>query len=340
MNKDIEIQRLFFDSIRQRLPRHISLVNEIAEVLGISYDSAYRRLRGDKDLSIKELKLLSSKYGISIDSLIGMNKADILFQPFVFGANDEGIENWLRFRILEIQRLNSAANKELIMVARDLPIYFYFDFPELAAFKIFFWKKMLLHLPDYHDKRFNIYDEPKTLIETGHHLLSAYNLIPSSEIWCYETFTRIMKQIVFCSVSGFFMHKNDSIALFDDLESLVKHMQYQTEQGFKFHVGYHPSENEEENFKVFFNDVLLIDNTAFVQRDEKKFVFMTHNSLDILITANPTFCNQVEHSLRIIMKTGNHISRTSAVECNRFFNFIYEKLEEYKKESVSPMLIL
>lgn len=340
MNKDIEIQKLFFNTIRQRLPGHISLVNEVAETLGISYDSAYRRLRGDKDLSIEELKLLSSKYGISIDSLFGLSKADILFQPFILGVNGEGFENWLKFRIVEIQKLNAAAVKELIMVAKDLPVYYYFDFPELAAFKLYFWKKMLFHLPEYRDKKFSINEVPERLIEIGHHLLSSYNRVPSSEIWCLETFTRIMTQIVFCSVSGFFVHKSDAISLFDTFASLVKHMQFQTEQGCKFHFGYQPSDNEEENFKVFYNEVLLIDNTAMVHRDDKKFVFMTHNSLDILITTNPAFCSQVEHALRIIMKTGNFISGTSAVECNRFFNLIYEKLEGFKQDSISPLTVI
>jgi len=340
MNKNLGVQKSFFELIRHQLPENISIVHEIAEVLGISYDSAYRRLRGDKALSIEELKLLSHKFRISIDSLIGVNNADIHFQPFIFSADDEGFENWLRWRISEIQRLNAAASKELIMVARDLPVYFYFDFPELAAFKLYFWKKMLLHHPDFHEKKFNINEEPAKLLETGHYLLDAYNRVPSSEIWCYETFTRIMKQIVFCSVSGFFIHKNDALLLFDKLESLIRHMENQAEQGCKFQVSYKPTENEEENFKVFFNEVLLIDNTVFVQRDEKKFVFMTHNSLDILITTNQAFCNQVEHALRIIMKTGNLISGTSAVDCNSYFNSIYEKLEEYKTQSISPRFVL
>jgi hypothetical protein len=91
--------------------------------------------------SIEELRLLSNRFLISIDSLLSTNDADIQFQPFILGAKDEGFENWLKFRIVEIQRLNSSASKELIMVARDLPVYNYFDFPELAAFKLFFWKK-------------------------------------------------------------------------------------------------------------------------------------------------------------------------------------------------------
>ena len=78
MNNDGEIQNLFFESIRQRLPGHISLADELAEVLGISNDSAYRRLRGDKKLSVEEMRVLSRKYLVSIDSLFGQSNADVI----------------------------------------------------------------------------------------------------------------------------------------------------------------------------------------------------------------------------------------------------------------------
>jgi hypothetical protein len=339
MNKDIGIQTLFFESIRQRLPGHISLVNELSEVLGISYDSAYRRLRGDKKISIEEMRMLSRKYRISIDSLFGQSNADVMFHPFVMKGND-GFEEWLKLRILEVQKVKESMVNEVIMVARDLPIYYFFTFPELAAFKIYFWRKMLLHYPDYHDKKFNINELPDEIFSLGHQLLSMYNRIPTIEIWCLETFTRIMQQVEFCRISGFFMHKSDSAILFEKLEMLFRHIQYQVELGCKFLLGYKITENEEENFKVYFNDILLLDNTLFVQIDGVKTVFMTHNSLDILLTTDQTFCNQVEHALKIIMKTGSHISGTEGTESQRIFNAIYEKMEEFKKESVAYRFIV
>jgi len=330
MSPGKEIQHVFFDAIKQRLPSHISFVHEISEALGLSYDSAYRRLRGDKDLSIEEMKMLSHKYRISIDSLFGQTNADVMFHPFVLKGQDDGFEEWLRLRVAEVKRIAESGMKELIMVARDLPIFYYFDFPELAAFKFYFWKKMLINKPDYHDKLFAINELPQEILEIGHKLLAIYNQVPSIEIWCHETFIKIIQQIEFCRVSGFFSNKHDATVLFEKLETMIRHIQYQTELGLKFHYGDLAPEGNEENFTVFYNEVLLIDNTVFMNRDGQKTIFMTHNSLDILLTTNPVFCNQVEHALRIIMKTGNHISGTSGLECNRFFASLYEKLENFK----------
>jgi len=332
--KSKAIQQVFFDSIRNRLPNHISLVHEISESLDISYDSTYRRLRGDKELSIEELKILSLKYGISIDSIFGRNTNDIHFQPFKFHNDENGFEEWLHFCIREIYSINECQQKEVILIARDLPIYFYFNFPALAAFKIYFWKKLLLHHPEYHHRQFDISDIPEKVISTGKQLLSAYNSIASTEIWCQETFTRLIQQIEFCRISGFFAYRKDIDALLENYEALIRHMQQQTELGFKFNYGEVYDEDSEENFKVFINEILLIDNTAFSIKNGLKTILMTHNSLDVLRTTDPIFCNQVERALRGIMKTGNHISGTSGMESHRFFTPLFEKLEALKKETV------
>lgn len=49
------VQKFIFQRIRELLPSHLSFVHDIATVLEISYDSAYRRMRGEKELTVDEL---------------------------------------------------------------------------------------------------------------------------------------------------------------------------------------------------------------------------------------------------------------------------------------------
>ena len=62
------IQISFLEKVKEQIPSSISLVNELAELLNVSVDSAYRRLRGDTDLSFEEAILISNKYNVSLDS--------------------------------------------------------------------------------------------------------------------------------------------------------------------------------------------------------------------------------------------------------------------------------
>jgi len=56
MNQEKSTQELLFQVIKQRLPSNLSFVHDISDLLGISYDSAYRRIRGEKELSMEEIK--------------------------------------------------------------------------------------------------------------------------------------------------------------------------------------------------------------------------------------------------------------------------------------------
>ena len=61
----LNVQKKFFRELKVKLPSNLSLVNVVADELSISIDSAYRRIRCESDLSLKEFDILSSKYAIS-----------------------------------------------------------------------------------------------------------------------------------------------------------------------------------------------------------------------------------------------------------------------------------
>lgn len=325
------LQALLFREIRQKLPQHLSIAQEVSELLGISSDSAYRRLRGSKKLSIEEVKILCKQFSISIDSLFGLSNSHILFEPRSIEDKGDGFEEYLKLLMTEIPKIQASKSYEVIFAARDLPIFHYFEFPELAAFKIYFWKKTQLRFHEYLDKQFSLENIPMQHIETGRLLLSSFNQMPTIEIWNNETFSRIFQQIEFCLESGFFADKLDAFILCDKLELLIRHIHHQTEFGCKFLYGQQGYENNGENFRVYFNEVLIIDNTVFVFMDGVKSIYMTCNSLSLLMTTNQAFCTLVEQSLRTLMKTGDHISGTSALECNRFFNSLYDKVKLLKQ---------
>ena len=56
------VQVLLFQHIKALLPPQLSVVEEIAGVLEISTDSAYRRIRGEKPISFEDLQKLCTRY--------------------------------------------------------------------------------------------------------------------------------------------------------------------------------------------------------------------------------------------------------------------------------------
>ncbi|MDR1720671.1 MAG: hypothetical protein LBR67_11240 [Dysgonamonadaceae bacterium] len=61
-----------FDAIKSRIG-NAQLVIQVAKCLEVSEDAAYRRIRGDKELSFTEIKKLSENFNVSFDTLMNIN---------------------------------------------------------------------------------------------------------------------------------------------------------------------------------------------------------------------------------------------------------------------------
>jgi hypothetical protein len=72
MNGTTDLQQQLFNFIKNSQP-HISLADELCDFLDISHDSAYRRIRGEKPLSLSELKVVCEKYNIALDQVLQLN---------------------------------------------------------------------------------------------------------------------------------------------------------------------------------------------------------------------------------------------------------------------------
>ena len=328
MNQAPSIQELLFQTIRGNLAPNISFVHELSELLGISYDSAYRRIRCEKELSLEELKTICFQYNVSVDTLFSFQNHNVTFASLAIGENGFEIENWLQSLQSSLKQIYHCKQRSIIYAAKDIPVFYYFEFPEIAAFKFYFWHKALIPTSSYENKQLSL-DPPANIFETGRLMLSYYIKIQTTEIWSEETITSILRQIEYCFVSGFFMKKEDVFRLCDVVESLLNHVQMQAEYGFQY-IHSTPPEGIADSYKLFNNEVLVTDNTILVDTDGKKTSYNTYNVINQLITTNPVFCTHIEKSLRNLMQKSTLISGTSAKERCRFFNILHEKVRSLR----------
>ena len=61
---------LLFNYVKEKLPKNVSLVNEIADILNINYDAAYRRIKGKTTLSLKEAFILADHYNLNLNDIL------------------------------------------------------------------------------------------------------------------------------------------------------------------------------------------------------------------------------------------------------------------------------
>jgi hypothetical protein len=328
MKNAIDIQDRVFEKIKQLLPADTSFVDELAIQLDISNDSAYRRIRGEKLLSIEELLKLGTAFHISFDSLL-QNKIDNVSFNYRSINGNISFEAYFNSILGNMKLVESFEQKELIYMAKDLPLIQYFEYNQITAFKLFFWYKTILGDSkfeiDYYDPSFI----PNSIFETGRQIRGAYVKIPSIEIWNKESINSTLNQIEFYYDNGYFKDKNLLEGIFEDLKQLVLQVKKDAALGYKTSL-IHPSTEDKNNYKLYYNEVTIGDNTIFFDLGERKITNITHNVLNILTTSNPEFCNETYKVLLNIIKKSNLISVVSEKQRNKFFNVILHKIEDLR----------
>jgi hypothetical protein len=330
MNAGSNLQQIFFQQIRNKVPDNISFVHEIADLLEISYDSAYRRIRGEKELSLDEMLNLGQHFGVSLDAVFHQQSDNVLFRHFGLKTTSREITEWLSIIYQHYKEASQAETVEIIYAAKDPPIHQYFQFPEIAAFKFFFWEKTLFNSPDDKGRLFRLDELKSEAIDLGIKILQTSISVPTTEIWNEDTFNMFTRQLEYYWESGYFEKRDDLLNIIDKLEKWVKHMQKQADYGFKYQYG-HPPEGVENSFKMYENEVVLNDNAIFARIDNVVSVYLTYNVISLLVSQDPVFCGEVENYLHGLMKKSNLISLTGAKARNRFFNKLLATIEASKK---------
>ncbi len=327
------VQKFIFQRIRELLPSHLSFVHDIATVLEISYDSAYRRMRGEKELTVDELIKICNHYNISADDLLNIRTGVLPFSDLAAGINGLTLEKWLETALHELQLVHSCKKKELIYSSKDIPIFHFFEFPEIAAFKIYFWKKMHFQ---YHESMedhcsFNI---PNDLALTSRKIMTIYRSIPTTEIWTSESVAALLRQVFHCYSCGCFTGKEDAIRLTGIIEKWIKHLKHQADIGFLFEFGKDPV-GIPGCYKLYRNEFLQDENTVYITMDDRRVTYLTYNIFNLLITANSPFCCQVENSLRYIIEKSTLISGGKPEDREQFFNSLLQQVSMLREQLIN-----
>ena len=118
-----ELQQELFEAIKKKMGENTVAAEQIARVLDISTDSAYRRMRGEKTVTLKELQTLSSHYQVSLDQLMRIQAKGIVFQGQYLDKNNFRFEEYMTNMLNNMIYMNSFKEKYLFYLCKDLPIF-------------------------------------------------------------------------------------------------------------------------------------------------------------------------------------------------------------------------
>jgi len=326
-----QLQQQLFNYLKEQLPPHLSMVDELCDLLDLSADSVYRRIRGEKPISLTELKKICSHYHLSIDQLLQLENETVIFTAPGLNGKQVSMKEYLQNGLGLLKHFNSFKQKSLHYICKDSPIWYFYLFPALAAFKTFFWSKTIYDEPALQSKQFSMdeFSYPDCFA-IGQQMLREHARYDTTEIWNNETMHSTISQIAYYRDSGNFKTNADFEAVIQAFFQTLDHLQLQAEKGVKFMPG-----DTDVSYKgpinVFINELIIGNNKFIFSLDEQRITMLAHSALNYVSTRDKRFADQSFVYFNTLISRSTLISKTGERERNRFFNTIRDKVSALRK---------
>lgn len=312
------IQDRFFQKIKQILPANYALADELADVLNLSKDSVYRRLRGETSLSLEEVLTICQHYKITFESIANPNAVTFEFKEI--NPDVESFHQYLIRLLGDLKRIKSLENSEILYAAEDIPVFHHFNHPLLTSFKLFYWMRSVMNVKELEGQRFNPKHLPPEMIDLAKEIYQTYLGIPGVEIWTEETLSSTLKQIEYYWEAGLFESKEIAVEVCEDFITELHEIQRLCEKGSKNNVA----------FRFYINDIMIGNNCILIKAGGNKYTYLSHHSFNFMLTTDYNFSNQTEIWLDGMMQKSMLISSVSEKYRNKFFLRQIGRIEQLK----------
>ena len=330
------LQQSFFQQIKNTIPAHLSMVDEVASLLNISNDSAYRRIRNEKSISFEEIKVLAAHFKISVDQLLNLQTDTGSFSGGYVTPENFDFTMYLEKTYKTLEMIAGFKEKELIYYCKDFPLFYYYAFPELAAFKYFIWMKTSLNFPAFANLPFSFDYYMKPFIETGQKIVRMFCKIPGTEIMNVENVITTLLQIEYYKKS--FMFSSDDVVplLLNKLDEMINHIARQAEEGVKFFPSENPN-SQSPKYNLYVNDFVIGDNSLIGVCNDNLISIITHSHINFITISDPKFTAYHHRFIKNIAKKSILISDTGEKYRARFFHLIHEKIDQCRNNKLETM---
>lgn len=329
-----QLQLSFFNNIKSKIPANLSLVDEVADLLNISNDSAYRRIRGEKIISLEEISKLASHFKLSVDQVLNLKSSDtIIFAGKYVRPETFDFNMYLQKMLQDITFLNGFRNRHHIYFCKDIVAFYYFAYPELSAFKSFAWMKTLMQFPVFAHQTFHAGVFEKSLLDTGAKIAKQYSIMPGSEIMNVSNIHTTLNQIEYYKTARIFRSDDDLNIIYSQLHDMIDHLQAQAETGLKFMPG-EKANSQSPEYNLYVNDFVTGDNSQLVIVEDSKVSYMVHNHVNYLSTNDEKHTEYHYGFLKNVMEKSILLSKSGERLRAGFFYMIHEEIDKSKNNQL------
>lgn len=326
----MDYQSSFIQIVKNTVPPNMHLAEEVSSALGISTDSAYRRLRGETDFTLNETVQLCRHFSIPLESLNTEMPDVVSFKINNILGNDDSFHQYLQSLDRDLTWLARFEDSMLYYAAEDLPVFYHFFFPRLARFKMIYWTKSILNVPAFQGTKAEEVSLPEDWAEKLSEITRKYQSIPTTEVWNEDTIKSTIQQIRFYWEAGFFKELETIYGILDDLSGVIEMASKQAETGRK----YNPAKGAftHASFSLYISDLMIGNNHVFMSSGERTSSYIGYGSFNYMRTSSAVFNRQISGWLDNLIAKSTLVSKVAEKQRNQFFKQALKRVVQLRDE--------
>jgi len=328
----IEREQLFA-IIKQRLPSNVSFIEEIADVLDISYDAMYRRLKGKTVLSFSEAIQLAKYYKVSLNSLYDVEKEENLFVLKRSSDNSfKGLTNFFDVIANSATTFSKFKTPDILYAAKEIPIYYLPENSLYTKFKLFIFSNVHgeKEVVNNHSS-LKKFQPPVYLLESVSRFRKVFKNTTTTEIWNDTTINSTLYQIYYFYELKM-IEKEEALQLCRELEEIIEGVENQA-------LNETVDEYHSKKYELYYNKLINLNNTVFFRSENIQTLIVPYTTLSYLRIDDEKTCKEIEQYFKKQLQFSKKISGEAEVERQLFFTSMYEKIDQLKKQIEVKSLI-
>jgi hypothetical protein len=325
------IQQRLLGLVQELTPDKYSLVFELSELLGLSTDSVYRRMRGETLLDINEISKICLRYDISFDSICGSDQTGMvsfLYHPVIELAD---YRKWMETIAANLKSMLNNKDAHIYYAAIDIPVFHNFRFPLVSFFKSLYWLKAITNHPDFQNVKFSCSNISEEFVNRGKEICDLYGSIQSTEVWTDLITYSLLRQIDYFWDAGEFASKEDALALCNEVEMEFEYLQTAAESSSK-----NPNKKklpgEPANYLLYDCDIEIANNCILVVNGDQKTVYLSTQTFNVISTSNTLFANETLRWMNSLIKKSTLISEVGGKQRGLFFREALENIAKLRQK--------
>lgn len=321
------IQTEFLHKIQDRLKPGTLLATEIKTLLQISRSESYNKISGKSALTLTQIQLLSKKYRVPFEIGKPENQSEIKVSYTPFHTGNISIGNYIASLNKTMENLQKARITKLTCATDDIPFFYLFKYPELTAFKLYFWESRIPGKMNSTasgiSNTFDLKKVNKKSIKAAFELNKTYCTIPTLEIWTKGNLLITIDQIKSAYESQLLKDRKLTHTICDQLLLTLDDIEQYAINSYKT--------TNSATFDWYECDV--VGNVAYLAETPLRNIsFLRFNTFNNITSEDSGICKEVEMWMQFLLNNSTGFSGHGSKQRNNYLQRVRNRIHRLKEK--------